>query len=71
MGLFGAVNQKGQTIVMVTHSTRAASHAGRVIFIKDGTAYHQIYRGACNQDEMFLKIADTLKVLEGGKRHDK
>ncbi len=71
MGLFGTINRQGQTIVMVTHSTRAASHAGRVIFIKDGIAYHQIYRGACSQDEMFLKIADTLKVLEGGKHHDK
>lgn len=71
MGLFETINQSGQTILMVTHSTRAASHAGRVIFIKDGTAYHQIYRGACDQEEMFLKISDTLKVLEGGKRHEK
>lgn len=71
MGLFEAINKSGQTILMVTHSTRAASHAGRVIFIKDGTAYHQLYKGACSRDEMFLKIADTLKVLEGGKRHEK
>lgn len=71
MGLFERINRGGQTIVMVTHSTRAASHAGRVIFIKDGMAYHQIYRGVCSQDEMFLKISDTLKVLEGGKRHEK
>lgn len=71
MGLFEDINRKGQTILMVTHSTRAASHAGRVIFIKDGTAYHQIYRGACGREEMFLKISDTLKVLEGGKRHEK
>lgn len=70
MGLFEKINQSGQTILMVTHSTRAASHAGRVIFIKDGLAYHQIYKGACNQEEMFLKISDTLKVLEGGKRHE-
>lgn len=71
MGLFEKINRNGQTILMVTHSTRAASHAGRVIFIKDGLAYHQIYKGACDQEEMFLKISDTLKVLEGGKRHEK
>lgn len=71
MKLFGEINQSGQTILMVTHSNRAASHAGRVIFIKDGMAYHQIYKGACNRDEMFLKISDTIKVLEGGKRHEK
>lgn len=71
MGIFERVNRSGQTILMVTHSTRAASHAGRVIFIKDGMAYHQLYKGACCREEMFLKIADTLKVLEGGKRHEK
>lgn len=72
MHLFGEINAGGQTILMVTHSTRAASHAGRIIFIKDGTAYHQIYRGACDREEMFRKISDTLKVLEGGeKKHEK
>lgn len=67
MQLFETINQNKQTIVMVTHSTRAASHAGRVIFIKDGIAYHQLYRGNCSQEEMFQKISDTLKVMEGGK----
>ena len=43
--LFGAVNRMGQTILMVTHSVKAASHAGRVLFIKDGEVFHQIYRG--------------------------
>lgn len=71
MKLFETINRSGQTILMVTHSTRAASHAGRVIFIKDGMAYHQIYKGASDQEQMFLKISDTLKVLEGGKRHEK
>lgn len=68
MQLFEAVNQKKQTIVMVTHSTRAASHAGRVLFIKDGMAYHQLYRGGSSHEEMFQKISDTLKVLEGGEQ---
>ena len=68
MHLFGEINTAGQTILMVTHSTRAASHAGRIIFIKDGMAYHQIYRGACDREEMFQKISDTLKVLEGGEK---
>ncbi len=56
---------------MVTHSTRAASHAGRVLFIKDGEIYHQIYRGNMTFDEMYKKISDTLTVLlSGGGFHE-
>lgn len=43
--IFNDINREGQTILMVTHSTKAASHAGRVLFIKDGELFHQIYRG--------------------------
>ena len=53
---------------MVTHSTKAASHAGRVLFIKDGSVYHQLYRGGRSNEEMYQKISDTLTVLAtGGK----
>ena len=45
LDLFSAINQDKQTIVMVTHSVKAASHAGRVLFIKDGEVFHQIYKG--------------------------
>ena len=64
--LFSAVNQEGQTILMVTHSTRAASHAGRVLFIKDGEVFHQIYRGNATNEELYQKIADTLTVIATG-----
>lgn len=64
--IFNEVNQSGQTILMVTHSTKAASHASRVLFIKDGTLFHQIYRGNSTQEEQFQKISDTLTLLATG-----
>ncbi len=64
--LFNAVNQDGQTVVMVTHSVKAASHAGRVLFIRDGSVYHQIYRGTCSNETMYQKISDTLTMLATG-----
>ncbi len=68
--VFNDINRNGQTIVMVTHSTKAASHAGRVLFIKDGTLFHQIYRGNSTEEEQFQKISDTLTLLmAGGEDH--
>ena len=64
--LFSDINRQGQTILMVTHSTQAASHAGRVLFIKDGEVFHQLYRGGMTNDELYQKIADTLTVLATG-----
>ena len=61
--VFSEINREGQTILMVTHSTRAASHAGRVLFIKDGQVFHQIYRGDSNSEQMYQKISDTLTLL--------
>lgn len=55
---------------MVTHSTRAASHAGRVLFIKDGQVFHQLYRGNATNEQMYQKISDTLTVLTTGGRDD-
>lgn len=66
LGLFGEINRNGQTILMVTHSVKAASHAGRVLFIKDGEVYHQIYRGSCTESELYQKISDTLTILATG-----
>ncbi|MCI8608233.1 MAG: ABC transporter ATP-binding protein [Firmicutes bacterium] len=63
LDVFEAINSGGQTILMVTHSTKAASHAGRVLFIKDGEVFHQIYRGNSTNEELFQKISDTLTVL--------
>lgn len=68
--LFGEINAEGQTIVMVTHSAKAASSAGRVLFIKDGEVFHQLYRGGHSSDDMFQRIADTLTMMAtGGGRY--
>lgn len=67
--LFSEINRDGQTILMVTHSVKAASHAGRVLFIKDGEVFHQIYRGDCTNEVLYQKISDTLTMLAtGGER---
>ena len=67
--LFSAVNDDGQTIVMVTHSVKAASHANRVLFIRDGEVFHQIYRGTSTNEQLYQKVADTLPMLvTGGDR---
>lgn len=65
--IFAEVNEDGQTIVMVTHSIQAASRAGRVLFIKDGSVFNQIYRGRLSDEEMYRKISDTLTVLQAEK----
>ena len=70
LALFSSINNDGQTIIMVTHSVKAASNAGRVLFIKDGRVFHQIYRGASSNEQMYQKISDTLTVLAKGGEHD-
>ena len=68
--LFEEINRGGQTILMVTHSVKAASHASRVLFIKDGEVFHEIYRGESSDEQLYQKIADTLTMLAtGGERH--
>ena len=64
--LFGRINQNGQTVLMVTHSLKAASHAGRVLFIKDGVVFHQIYRGTDSNEQLYQRISDTLTMLQSG-----
>lgn len=66
LDMFGEVNKAGQTIVMVTHSAQAASHASRILFIKDGEVFHQIYRGDRTKQEMYQMISDTLTILLTG-----
>lgn len=69
--LFHRLNTEGQTILMVTHSTKAASHAKRVLFMKDGEVFHQIYRGNRSTEEMFESISDTLTIMaKGGELHE-
>lgn len=64
--LFGELNRGGQTIVMVTHSVRAASTAGRVLFIKDGEVFHQLYRGGRSEEQFYQEISGTLTLLATG-----
>lgn len=64
--LFGEINRTGQTILMVTHSVKAASHASRVLFIKDGEVFHQIYKGNQTSEQLYQKISDTLTLLATG-----
>ena len=70
LGLFQELNREGQTILMVTHSVRAASCARRVLFIKDGQVFHQIYRNSENDEKMYQKISDTLTMIATGGDHN-
>lgn len=64
--LFAKINKNGQTVLMVTHSVRAASRANRILFIKDGEVFHQLYRGENSDEEIYEKISDTLRLLATG-----
>ena len=64
--LFGEINRQGQTILMVTHSVKAASHANRVLFIRDGEVFHQLYRGEDTDEQLYSKISSTLTLLATG-----
>ena len=64
--LFNGINESGQTLLMVTHSVKAASHAGRVLFIKDGEVFHQLYRGEGSDQDFYQHITDTLNLLMTG-----
>ena len=70
LDLFGEINRAGQTIVMVTHSVEAASHAGRVLFLRDGQVYHQLRRETQSREAQFRRISEVLTGLaQGGERH--
>ncbi|CCX37584.1 aBC-type antimicrobial peptide transport system ATPase component [Clostridium sp. CAG:1013] len=68
MDIFADINREGQTILMVTHSLQAACRAGRVLFIKDGQVFHQIYRGTMSDDDLYQAISQTLVQLSAGSR---
>ena len=68
--LFTSLNQDGQTILMVTHSVKAASTAGRVLFIKDGRVFHQIYKGNLSEAQMYQKISDAMTAITAGGADD-
>ncbi len=64
--LFDDVNANGQTIIMVTHSAAAASHAKRTLFIKDGRIYHELYRGDLSLKDYQQQISQTMMTLTNG-----
>jgi putative ABC transport system ATP-binding protein len=64
--LFTRIHSAGQTVLMVTHSAKAACCAGRVLFIRDGVVFHQIYRGDSSAEQLYRKISDTLVILSQG-----
>ena len=66
LSLFSQINAGGQTILMVTHSVKAASRARRVLFIRDGEVFHQLYRGEMTDQQLYQKISDTLTILSAG-----
>ena len=66
LSLFEKINSDGQTIIMVTHSVKAASHANRFLFIKDGVVFHQLYRGNDSSEQLYKKISDTLTMISSG-----
>ncbi len=70
LDIFSDINNNGQTILMVTHSTKASSHANRVLFIKDGEIFHQIYKGSLTNEEMYEKISKTLTLIATGGSRD-
>ena len=63
LSVFRDINHDGQTILMVTHSTKAASHADRILFIKDAEVFHQLYSGNLTNEQLYTRISDTLTVL--------
>lgn len=68
LNVFSDINRAGQTILMVTHSTTAASHANRILFIKDGEVFHQLYRGNLTNEQLYTKISDTLTLAQGSSK---
>lgn len=69
LNIFDGINRSGQTILMVTHSVKAASHAKRVLFIKDGEVFHQLYKADISTEEMYQRISNTLTMLTTGGEH--
>ena len=66
LDLFNSINEREQTILMVTHSVKAASHAKRVLFLRDGEVFHQLYRGDATNELFYQRISETLTMLAGG-----
>lgn len=70
LDLFSQLQKAGQTILMVTHSLTAAAYADRVLFIKDGTVYNEIYKGGESQRQFFNRINQSLEVISAGEAHE-
>lgn len=70
MEQFLKLNQEEKaTILMVTHDIFSASYAKRILFLKDGKIFNEIYRGNQSRQNFFQKILDVMTLL-GGDGHD-
>lgn len=70
LNLFDSINRNGQTILMVTHSLRAASYAKRVLFIKDGIVYHELYRGTNENQANFMERIHQAQLVLSKRGED-
>jgi len=66
LDIFKSINRDGQTVLMVTHSVKAASTANRLLFLRDGQIYHQLYREGRTDEELFAAISDVLTAMAKG-----
>lgn len=67
LNYFEKINQDGNTILMVTHSNIAASFAKRVLFIRDGKIFNEIYKADDSRDQFYKRISDSLNFLRAAK----
>lgn len=70
MELFCRLNGGGQTVIMVTHSVKAASYASRVLFLRDGQVFHQLCRGDKSAFDMQGQISDALSMVLAGEENE-
>ncbi|TFU96427.1 ABC transporter ATP-binding protein [Granulicatella sp. WM01] len=70
LDVFDTIHQSGHTLIVVTHSIKTASRADRVLFIKDGVVFHELYKGQQTHIQMYQKIADALSIIQVGEHHD-
>ncbi|ALP03299.1 ABC transporter ATP-binding protein [Clostridioides difficile] len=65
MELFQKINKENKvTTMMVTHDPLAASYCSRILFIKDGSIYNEIYKGS-SREQFYQEIMDVLTLLGG------
>lgn len=61
----GLNRSSNATILLVTHDALAASYAGRILFLKDGKIFNEIFKGEKTQQVFYHEILDVLSLLGG------